>query len=86
MKVGLICGFVPNCASWMCKGLTEHREIPDDFLKLHSFLLSRNATTLLPELWLHNQFFYDEGGEAVAQVAQRSCGCPLPGSVQGQAG
>jgi len=22
----------------------------------------------------------------VAQVAQRSCGCPLPGSVQGQAG
>jgi len=27
-----------------------------------------------------------EGGEALAQVAQRSCGCPLPGSVQGQAG
>jgi len=29
---------------------------------------------------------YCEGGEALAQVAQRSCGCPLPGSVQGQAG
>jgi len=27
-----------------------------------------------------------EGGEALAQVAQRSCGCPLPGSVQGQVG
>ena len=27
-----------------------------------------------------------EGGEALAQVAQRSCGCPLPGRVQGQAG
>jgi len=27
-----------------------------------------------------------EGGEALAQVAQRSCGCPLPGSIQGQAG
>ena len=27
-----------------------------------------------------------EGGEALAQVAQRSCGCPLPGSVQGQSG
>ena len=27
-----------------------------------------------------------EGGEALAQVAQRSCGCPLPGSVPGQAG
>jgi len=31
-------------------------------------------------------FFYSEGGEALAQVAQRSCGCPLPGSVQGQVG
>jgi len=27
-----------------------------------------------------------ETGEAVAQVAQRSCGCALPGSVQGQVG
>jgi len=27
-----------------------------------------------------------EGGEALAQVAQRSCGCPLPDSVQGQVG
>ena len=27
-----------------------------------------------------------EGGEALEQVAQRSCGCPIPGSVQSQAG
>ena len=27
-----------------------------------------------------------EGGEALAHVAQRSCGCPLPGSAQGQVG
>jgi len=27
-----------------------------------------------------------EGGEALEQVAWRSCGCPLPGSVQGQVG
>ena len=27
-----------------------------------------------------------EGGEALAQVAQRSCGCPLPARVQGQVG
>jgi len=27
-----------------------------------------------------------EGGETLAQAAQRSCGCPLPGSVQGQVG
>jgi len=26
-----------------------------------------------------------EAGEAPAQAAQRSCGCPLPGSGQGQA-
>ena len=29
---------------------------------------------------------YEEGGEALAQVAQRSCGFLLPGSVQGQVG
>jgi len=29
---------------------------------------------------------YSEGGEALAQVAQRSCGCPLLSSVQGQVG
>ncbi|KAK4826704.1 hypothetical protein QYF61_010919, partial [Mycteria americana] len=28
----------------------------------------------------------DEGGGTLEQVAQRSCGCPLPGSVQGQVG
>jgi len=30
--------------------------------------------------------FCYEGGKALEQVAQRSCGCPLPGSVQGQVG
>jgi len=27
-----------------------------------------------------------EGGEALEQAAQRSCGCPLPGRVQGHVG
>ena len=27
-----------------------------------------------------------EGVEALAQAAQRSCGCPIPGGVQGQVG
>jgi len=27
-----------------------------------------------------------EGGETLAQVAQRSCGCPIPGGVQCQVG
>jgi len=30
--------------------------------------------------------FYPEGAEALEQIAQRNCGCPLPGSVQGQVG
>ena len=32
------------------------------------------------------EILYCEGGEALEQVAQRSCGCPVPGSVQGQVG
>ncbi|PKU43552.1 hypothetical protein llap_6156 [Limosa lapponica baueri] len=32
------------------------------------------------------RIFYYEGGETLEQVAQRSCGCPIPGGVQGQAG
>ena len=30
--------------------------------------------------------FFTQCGEALAQAAQRSCGCPIPGGVQGQAG
>ena len=30
--------------------------------------------------------FYDKGGEALAQVAQRFGGCPIPGYFQGKAG
>ena len=29
--------------------------------------------------------FYSEDGEALAQAAQRSCGCPSPRGGQGQA-
>jgi len=32
------------------------------------------------------EILYCEGGDALEQVAQRSCGCPLPGSAQSQAG
>ncbi|NXH63816.1 UBP25 hydrolase, partial [Rhabdornis inornatus] len=32
------------------------------------------------------EILYSQSGEALAQVAQRSCGCPIPGSVQGQVG
>ena len=30
--------------------------------------------------------FYDKGEEALTQVTQRSCGCPLPGSLQARVG
>ncbi|KAK4819096.1 LOW QUALITY PROTEIN: hypothetical protein QYF61_025355 [Mycteria americana] len=32
------------------------------------------------------EILHYEGGETLEQVAQRSCGCPIPGSVQGQVG
>ena len=31
-------------------------------------------------------FIYSEGGEALAQAAQWSCGCPIPGCIPGQVG
>ena len=31
-------------------------------------------------------FIYSEGGEALAQAAWRSCGCPVLGGVQDQVG
>ena len=31
------------------------------------------------------EILHCEGGEALTQVAQRSCGCPIPGGVRGQA-
>jgi len=31
-------------------------------------------------------FFYSEGGETLAEVAQRGGRCPIPGNIQGQVG
>ena len=31
------------------------------------------------------EVFYNKSGQALAQVAQRSGGCPVPGDTQGQA-
>jgi len=30
------------------------------------------------------EIHYSEGGEALEQVAQRNCGFPIPGGIQGQ--
>ena len=32
------------------------------------------------------EILHHEGGEALAEAAQRSCGYPLPGRAQGQVG
>ena len=38
------------------------------------------------KLDIREKFFYDKGGEALAQVAHIGDGCPIPGGIQGQAG
>ena len=35
---------------------------------------------------INKGFFYSKGGEALAQVAQRGGGCPVPGGTQGHNG
>jgi len=35
---------------------------------------------------IRKKFFYNEGGETLAQVAQSGGGCPIPGNIQGQVG
>jgi len=35
---------------------------------------------------IRGEVLYYESGEVLEQAAQRRCGCPIPGSVQGQVG
>ena len=35
---------------------------------------------------IRRKFFHSESGDALKQVAQGGCGCPIPGGIQGQAG
>ena len=35
---------------------------------------------------IRKKLFFSEGGDALEQVAQGGCGCPIPGGIQGQAG
>jgi len=39
-------------------------------------------------MWIRykKEILHYESGEALEQVSQRSCGCSLPGNVQGQLG
>lgn len=35
-------------------------------------------------LYVRGEFLYCKGGEVLKQVVQRTCGCPVAGSDQGQ--
>ncbi len=35
---------------------------------------------------MSGEMFHSEGGEVLAQAAQRRCECPIPGGVQGHIG
>jgi len=52
-----------------------------DLLKRGPMKISRGL-----EHFSYEEFFYNEGGETLQQVAQGSCGCPIIVSVQGQVG
>ena len=43
-------------------------------------------TTIQIQIRYQAEILYCEGGETLEQVAQRGCGCPLPGGLQGQPG
>ena len=74
---------VSNHLNVMISALNRQRETTSNFR-------SKGQNMFLKMFHLEQVFcfsnYYAEGGEALAQVAQRSCGCPLPGSVQGQVG
>ena len=38
------------------------------------------------QIRFQEEIIFYAGGETLAQVAQKSCGCPLYGSLQGQVG
>ena len=36
--------------------------------------------------WISGEILYQESGEVLKQPAQKGCGCPVPGGIQGQVG
>ena len=45
-----------------------------------------NSSSYVPQEKLQEEVFHSEGGDALEQVAQGGCGCPIPGGIQGQVG
>ena len=60
------------------KGMSSLEHIPIFLIETEETPTKQNRGNTL--------FFYSKGGEALAQVAQRGGGCPIPGDTQGQAG
>ena len=72
----------PIFPSAVCTGILK---APISILRLtrcqNPFSLKYNLHLLFQE-----EFFYSKGGETLEEVAQRSCGCSIIESVQGQVG
>ncbi|KAJ7412162.1 hypothetical protein WISP_98866 [Willisornis vidua] len=66
---------MPNMKSYKTPQIS-HTQAIDDPPELH-LRPSREQDKTLPS---------SEDGETLAQIDQRSCECPIPGSVQGQFG
>jgi len=44
------------------------------------------AKSLSLEVFLQEEVFHTEGDEALQLVAEKGCGCPIPGGIQGHTG
>ena len=76
----------------MVRGL-EHLSYEERLKDLGLFSLEKrrfqeDLTVAFQEIQVRCQeeILYSEGSAALAQAAQKGCGCPVPGGVQGQVG
>ena len=69
--------------AWSSPRCLREKTQGEDLSKPCFLCLGPNCSSLFIS---KGEAFYDEGGEALAQVAQRNCGWPITGNVQSQVG